>query len=96
MNNIQKRKVVWSKALPWMNLLARLYHVLPKSICRMKLEKLRFRTGWIAIAKRYSLLKRLGTDFTGDDYTIIQSNVQIYNADKLSIGGVSRLMIIHT
>lgn len=86
MDNIERRKIIWDKVKPYMNLLAKVYKVLPKSVCKSKLERLRFKTGWSAIARRYSLLKRLGTNFTGTSYTIIQSNVQLYNVDKLTIG----------
>lgn len=61
MDNIQRRRILWSKALPCMNILYKLYGLIPRSICRMKLEKTRFKTGWVAIAKSFSMLKRLGT-----------------------------------
>lgn len=86
MDNIQRRRILWSKAFLFMNILSKLYGLIPRSICRMKFEKMRFKAGWVAIAKRFSMLKRLGANFTGDGYTIIQSNVQMYNVDKLSIG----------
>lgn len=86
MDHIERRKLLWAKVKPGLEILSKAYGILPASFCRRKLERMRFKTGWTAIACRYSLLKRLGTCFTGESYTIIQSNVQLYHVDKLTIG----------
>ena len=60
--------------------------ILPVSIAKKLLENIRFKVGWYHMSWRYVLLKRIGTEFIGSGYRIIQSNVCIYNPEKLSMG----------
>lgn len=87
MNVVENRNNIWNKAKP----IIRIMYIFSKIFisvrsAKKKLEKKRFKTGWYNMAWRYVLLKRIGTNFVGEGYRIIQSNVCIYNAENLTMG----------
>jgi len=86
MNVVSKRSNIWNKVNPIINLIYIFSKIMTTNYAKRKIEKLRFKTGWFYMALRYVLLKRLGTNFIGTGYRIIQPNVCIYHADKLTIG----------
>lgn len=66
MNVVENRNRMWKKAQPIMDVMYGLLKVfVPKRIAKSMLEKKRFKTGWVNMAWRYTLLKRIGTKFIG-------------------------------
>lgn len=86
MGVVEHRENVWAKAKPVLNIMFGFTQMISIRMAKRILEKKRFKTGWINMAWRYVLLKRIGTTFVGDGYRIIQPNVCIYDADKLTLG----------
>lgn len=86
MDVVVNRNLVWNRAKPIMELMYALTCLLSVKTAQKRLEKKRFKVGWINMAWRYVLLRRIGTVFQGNGYRIIQSNVCIYNAQNLVMG----------
>lgn len=87
MDVVENRSNIWNKTRP----ILRIMYIFSRTFISVKnakklLEKKRFKVGWYNMAWRYVLLKRIGTNFVGEGYRIIQSNVCIYNAEKLIMG----------
>lgn len=80
------RNKIWHKAKPLLNILYLINKFSPKRFAQYNLSKFRFKSGWIAMANRYILLKRLGAQISGRGYCIIQPNVCIMHPEKLKIG----------
>lgn len=83
---VEHRNRVWKRAKYFMDIMFLGTKILPVSIAKKLLENIRFKVGWYHMSWRYVLLKRIGTEFIGSGYRIIQSNVCIYNPEKLSMG----------
>lgn len=86
MNVVDRRNRVWNRVSPIMSILFQMTKLMSIEHAKKRFERIRFKTGWINMAWRYILLKRIGTKFIGEGYRIIQPNVCIYNADKLTMG----------
>lgn len=87
MSVVENRNNVWNKAKPIMQIMYGVSKIfISEGKAKKILEKKRFKTGWSNMAWRFVLLKRIGTNFVGDGYRIIQPNVCIYDADKLTMG----------
>lgn len=85
-NLCMNRNKIWHKAKPLLNILYLINKFSPKRFAQYNLGKFRFKSGWIAMANRYILLKRLGAQISGRGYCIIQPNVCIMHPEKLKIG----------
>lgn len=87
MNVVENRNKIWNKAKLIMMIMYKFSKIfISVESAKKILEKKRFKTGWYNMAWRFVLLKRIGTNFVGEGYRIIQSNVCIYNAEKLTMG----------
>ena len=69
---------------PAINALVRIYSVLPRSMRTRKMERLRKKTGNIALVKRYALLKTLAKS-VGDNVSVFP-DVYLRNAQEMEIG----------
>ena len=87
MDVVKNRNFVWNKVKPLMQIMYKMSKVfVSQNRAKKMLESRRFKTGWINMAWRYILLKRIGTNFVGEGYRIIQPNVCIYDAEYLKMG----------
>lgn len=86
MNAVERRNYWWNRAKIFFRFYSILLLPLSKNMLEYKYNKLRFKSGWLAIGKRYVCLKRMQARLPEDKYCIIQANVFIGNVDKLEIG----------
>lgn len=87
MSDKQRKIKIWRKINFGLEALCICYKLLPVWYIKIKLQRNRFKMGWISMAKRYALLKSLGMrHHMGGGYFVIQPNVCIFNADKLTVG----------
>lgn len=87
MSVVENRNNVWNRAKTIMQILYSSSKIfISKERAKKILERKRFKTGWVNMAWRYILLKRIGTNFIGEGYRIIQPNVCIYDAEYLTMG----------
>ena len=86
MSVVEHRTNMWNVARPILKIMQIIVNMLPVSFCRMRLDKKRFKTGFLSMAWRYVLLKRLGMIHLADGYVIVQPNVVIFTPEKLTIG----------
>lgn len=75
---------VFQKIKPLINLLVRYYSVFPRGLRVRKMERLRKKTGKIALLKRYALLKTLAKR-VGDNVAVFP-DVYLQNVQELEIG----------
>lgn len=74
----------FAKFKPVINLLVKIYSVLPQSLRNRKMARLRKKTGNIALVKRYALLKTLAKS-VGDNVSVFP-DVYLQNVQKMEIG----------
>ena len=78
MSVVEHRTNMWNVARPILKIMQIIVNMLPVSFCRMRLDKKRFKTGFLSMAWRYVLLKRLGMIHLAEGYVIVQPNVVIF------------------
>ena len=74
----------FAKFRPIINVLTKLYAVLPRSVRLRKMEHLRKKTGNIALVQRYCLLKTLAKS-VGDNVSVYP-DVYLRNIQEMEIG----------
>ena len=86
MNVVENRNRMWFKSVYMRRVFDAISFLMPKRFAKKKLQKLCFKTGWISMAWRVSLLKRLGAKLNDEEYIIIQPEVWISNPQGLTVG----------
>ena len=74
----------FAKFKPAINMLVKIYSVLPVSIRNRKMARLRKKTGMIGLVKRYALLKTLAKS-VGDNVSVF-TDVYLQNVQEMEIG----------
>lgn len=74
----------FAKFKPTINALTKLYSILPSSMRKRKMARLRKKTGDIALVKRYALLKTLAKS-VGDNVSVFP-DVYLQNVHEMEIG----------
>lgn len=75
---------MFAKLKPVINMLTKIYSVLPRNVRSRKMARLRKRTGNLALVKRYALLKTLAKS-VGDNVSIFP-DVYLQNVQQMEIG----------
>lgn len=74
----------FAKFKPVINVIIKLYSVLPRKMRNRKMDKLRKKTGNIALVKRYALLKTLAKS-VGDNVSVFP-DVYLKNVQEMEVG----------
>ncbi len=74
----------FAKFKPAINALVKMYSIFPRSMRNNKMARLRKRTGYIALVKRYALLKTLAKS-VGDNVSVFP-DVYLQNVQEMEIG----------
>lgn len=74
----------FAKFKPAINVLIKLYSIIPRGMRNRKMERLRKKTGIVALVKRYALLKTLAKS-VGDNVAVFP-DVYLRNVQEMEIG----------